>query len=107
MKTKRQKHRPARPHDRPDRPPKAGGSIIYGWHSAVAALNNPDRIVHRIFATENALARLQAMQQVLAGELDCPLSSINIKATTTETLGFIGREEGIAVEAVVVLEPAA
>ena len=49
-------------------------------------------------------SRLQAMKQVLARELDCPLAAINIKATTTEKLGIIGREEGIAVDAVVVME---
>ncbi|MBC8230508.1 2-C-methyl-D-erythritol 2,4-cyclodiphosphate synthase, partial [bacterium] len=30
--------------------------------------------------------------------------ALNIKATTTEHLGYIGREEGIAVHAVVLLE---
>lgn len=32
--------------------------LIYGWHSAVAALKNPQRNVHRILATRNALTRL-------------------------------------------------
>jgi 23S rRNA (guanosine2251-2'-O)-methyltransferase len=32
--------------------------VIYGWHSALAALRNPNRHVTRIFATPNALARL-------------------------------------------------
>jgi 2-C-methyl-D-erythritol 2,4-cyclodiphosphate synthase len=32
------------------------------------------------------------------------VSQINIKATTTEKLGFVGRGEGIAVHAVVLLE---
>jgi len=35
-----------------------GQSIIYGWHSALAALQNPQRRVRRIVATANALARL-------------------------------------------------
>ncbi|MCP4389364.1 MAG: 2-C-methyl-D-erythritol 2,4-cyclodiphosphate synthase [Gammaproteobacteria bacterium] len=47
---------------------------------------------------------LEAMKHALAQELGCARASINIKATTTEKLGFIGREEGIAVEAVVLLE---
>lgn len=47
---------------------------------------------------------LEAMKQALAQELDCERASLNIKATTTEKLGFIGREEGFAVEAVVLLE---
>ena len=45
-----------------------------------------------------------AMTAVLAEELGTPVAAINIKATTTERLGFIGREEGIAVAAVVILE---
>lgn len=32
--------------------------LIYGWHSALAALQNPRRQVHRILATRNALSRL-------------------------------------------------
>lgn len=51
-------------------------------------------------------AHVAAMQRLLAQSLDCPPALINIKATTTEQLGFIGREEGIAVAAVVLLEPA-
>jgi 23S rRNA (guanosine2251-2'-O)-methyltransferase len=36
----------------------AAGSVIYGWHSAVAALANPRRKVLRLLATRNAHARL-------------------------------------------------
>ena len=46
------------------------------------------------------------MRECLAEDLGCAMAAINIKATTTERLGFIGREEGIAAEAVVLLEPA-
>ena len=46
---------------------------------------------------------VDAMRQVLAGDLDCQVSQINVKATTTEKLGFIGQEQGIAAEAVVLL----
>ena len=45
-----------------------------------------------------------AMRQLLAEDLECEPARINIKATTTEGLGFAGREEGIAVAAVVLLE---
>ena len=48
-----------------------------------------------------------AMRSLLAQDLACDAAQINIKATTTEGLGFIGREQGIAVAAVVLLEPAA
>ena len=47
---------------------------------------------------------LPQMIQNIAADLDIPQASVNIKATTTEKLGFAGREEGIAAHAVVLLE---
>ena len=49
-------------------------------------------------------ASIDAMRRVLATDLDCDEACINIKATTTEGLGFIGEKQGIAVAAVVLLE---
>ena len=46
---------------------------------------------------------IEAMRQVLAADLETQLNQVNVKATTTEKLGFVGRKEGIAVEAVVLL----
>jgi 2-C-methyl-D-erythritol 2,4-cyclodiphosphate synthase len=46
---------------------------------------------------------LAAMRQNLAADLHCDINQINIKATTTEKLGFEGREEGIACHAVALL----
>jgi len=45
-----------------------------------------------------------AMAANLAADLDTAAGCINIKATTTERLGFIGRGEGIAASAAVLLE---
>jgi 2-C-methyl-D-erythritol 2,4-cyclodiphosphate synthase len=39
----------------------------------------------------------------IAEDLTVQRSQVNIKATTTEKMGFIGRKEGIAVHAVVLL----
>ncbi|MEM0985190.1 MAG: bifunctional 2-C-methyl-D-erythritol 4-phosphate cytidylyltransferase/2-C-methyl-D-erythritol 2,4-cyclodiphosphate synthase [Pseudomonadota bacterium] len=44
-----------------------------------------------------------AMRQSTAECLGLPLDQVSVKATTTERLGFTGREEGIAAEAVVML----
>ena len=49
---------------------------------------------------------LPQMIQNIAADLGIPQESVNIKATTTEKLGFAGREEGIAAHAVVLLEHA-
>ena len=43
------------------------------------------------------------MQQVLADVIGCDTDQISIKATTTERLGFTGREEGISAYATVLI----
>lgn len=48
---------------------------------------------------------IEQMCNILAEDLQTNVQHINIKATTTEKLGFVGREEGIAVHAVVLLVP--
>jgi 2-C-methyl-D-erythritol 2,4-cyclodiphosphate synthase len=44
------------------------------------------------------------MEAILAQILEIDIDAVSIKATTTEELGFEGREEGISVHAVVLLE---
>jgi 2-C-methyl-D-erythritol 2,4-cyclodiphosphate synthase len=46
---------------------------------------------------------LDAMREKLAEDLEIHTDQVNIKATTTEGMGFTGREEGIACHAVVLL----
>lgn len=47
---------------------------------------------------------IPVMQERLAVAMGIEIDQINIKATTTEKLGFVGREEGFAAEAIVLIE---
>ena len=47
---------------------------------------------------------IPAMQQCMAQVIGCDADAISIKATTTEKLGFTGRQEGISAYAVALIE---
>ena len=47
---------------------------------------------------------IDSMRDNLAADLKADISQLNVKATTTEKLGFAGRKEGIAAHAVVLLQ---
>ncbi|WP_298446766.1 2-C-methyl-D-erythritol 2,4-cyclodiphosphate synthase [uncultured Marinobacter sp.] len=48
---------------------------------------------------------IEAMRLNIADDLGIPASRVSVKATTSEKLGFTGRGEGIACQAVCLLEP--
>jgi 2-C-methyl-D-erythritol 2,4-cyclodiphosphate synthase len=58
-----------------------------------------------IIAQEPRMApHTDAMRENISGDLGLEPSRVNIKATTTEHMGFTGRGEGIAVFAIVLLQ---
>lgn len=67
-----------------------------GWQ-----LGNADLTV--ICQAPKLAPHIGAMRQRIADLLGCSTAQISVKATTTEKLGFTGRKEGIAVQAVVLL----
>jgi 2-C-methyl-D-erythritol 2,4-cyclodiphosphate synthase len=46
----------------------------------------------------------EAMRANIAADLNIDASCVNVKATTTEGMGYIGRREGLACQAVVLIE---
>ena len=56
-----------------------------------------------IAQTPKMAPHISAIIENLAADMNVAADCINVKATTTESLGFIGRKEGIAVHAVVLI----
>lgn len=65
------------------------------------ALGNADATI--IAQAPKMAPYIEQMVQVIAGALEADESQVNVKATTSERLGFTGRGEGIAAQAVVCL----
>ncbi len=70
-----------------------------GW-----ALGNLDATI--IAQAPRMAPHVSAMRGNLAADMSAAVAQVNVKATTTEKLGFTGRQEGIAVHAVVLLQTA-
>lgn len=74
------------------------------WNEVKAKQYQISNIDITIMAQAPKMApHIQSMRETIASDLEIALQQVNVKATTTEKLGFVGRKEGIAVEAVVLL----
>lgn len=65
-------------------------------------INNLDITV--IAQTPKVSPHIRLINQNIAQDLKLNIEQVNVKATTTEALGYVGRKEGIAVHAVVLIE---
>ncbi|KZX59156.1 2-C-methyl-D-erythritol 2,4-cyclodiphosphate synthase [Halioglobus sp. HI00S01] len=74
-------------------------------HEAGYVVANLDSTI--IAQTPKMAPHIPGMREHIAADLQVSAGQVNVKATTTEKLGFAGREEGIAAHAVVLLEVAA
>mgnify|MGYP003591935627 FL=1 len=70
---------------------------VRGWH-----VSNADITV--LAEAPKIGPHRDAMRSAIATELGIEVDRISVKATTTEKLGYIGRREGLAAEAVVLLD---
>lgn len=68
-----------------------------GW-----ALGNADMTI--IAQAPKMAPHIESMQANLAADMGVSINQVNVKATTTEHLGFEGREEGIACSATVLIQ---
>jgi 2-C-methyl-D-erythritol 2,4-cyclodiphosphate synthase len=66
------------------------------------AVHNADITI--VAQTPRLADYIEQMRQTLAQDLRVAFNACNVKATTTEHMGFVGRREGIASHAVVLLD---
>jgi 2-C-methyl-D-erythritol 2,4-cyclodiphosphate synthase len=93
----------------PDSDPrwKAAASTQFVRHAVQLLASGGWRVVNAdltvLGETPRIAAHRDAIRGSIAAALDVAVETVNVKATTTEKLGFIGRGEGIAAQAVVLL----
>ena len=86
---------------------KGANSLVFLQHAAKLAGERGFKVVNADITLMCEKPKIsphrEAMRARTAEALAVPLDAVSVKATTTEKLGFLGREEGIAAQAVVLL----
>ena len=77
------------------------GAVLTMLRARGLSVVNADLTV--IAETPRIAPHREAICREVARLLEVPLERVNLKATTTERLGFLGRAEGVAAQAVVLL----
>jgi 2-C-methyl-D-erythritol 2,4-cyclodiphosphate synthase len=76
-------------------------TVVTAIHKKGYVICNVDSV---IMAQEPKLMPyMSQIQESLAKVLGCSINAVGVKATTTETLGFVGKKEGMAAQAVALL----
>ena len=92
----------------PDSDSRYQGADSRALLRSVRQMTRQHRIVNvdaTVIAQAPRLApHISAMTQNIAADLEVAPGAVNVKATTTESLGFTGRGEGIAAQAVVLID---
>lgn len=76
--------------------------VVLKMHALGYVVNNIDATI--MAEAPKLRPHIDAMREIVARLLNINMNDVNIKATTTERLGFTGREEGMAAEAVILLK---
>jgi 2-C-methyl-D-erythritol 2,4-cyclodiphosphate synthase len=76
-------------------------SVVAKIHAMGYRIGNLDATI--IAEAPKMAPHIAAMRANIAADCDIALDCVNVKATTTEKLGFTGRGEGIAAEAIVLI----
>lgn len=79
-------------------------TVIDMIHARAYRLGNADLTI--ICESPRIGPHAQAMRERIADDCQVEIEAISVKATTTEKLGFTGRQEGVAAHAIVLLLPA-
>ena len=78
------------------------GRVMQLVHQSGWVLGNLDATI--IAQSPRMAPHIQGMRENLVADMATTIEQVNVKATTTEGLGFTGRKEGIAAHAVVLLQ---